>query len=82
MPSTRTRAGRPRSRPPRSTGDRALVPSVLQAHEHFGALFVGVDLQRLNVSQVDHWITRGPEYNELVRLPDADASVRFRGQSS
>jgi len=50
----------------------------LRAHEHFGAMFVGIDLQRLNVSQVDHWITAWTQYNELVRLPDSDPSVRPR----
>jgi hypothetical protein len=60
------------------TRDEPMPASVLQAHEYFGELFVGVDLQKCNVSQVDHWITAWTAYNELVRLPASDPSVRTR----
>jgi hypothetical protein len=49
-----------------------------RAHEHFGRLFVGVDLQRLSVSQVDHWISAWGRYNELVRLPPDDPSIHSK----
>jgi hypothetical protein len=56
--------------------DERRLPLEYRAHEHFGRLFVGVDLQRLSVSQVDHWISAWGRYNELVRLPADDPSVR------
>ena len=61
-----------------SAADDRRLQLEYRAHEYFSRLFVGVDLQRLSVSHVDHWITAWTRYNELVRLPATDPSVHAR----
>jgi hypothetical protein len=61
-----------------STADDPATTPAYRGHERFVRLFIGVDLQRLSVSQVDHWISAWGTYNELVRLPPDDRWIQSK----
>ncbi len=48
------------------------------AHDLFGRLFIGVDLQRMTLYEVGRWITAWGKYSELVRLAADDPSRHRR----
>jgi hypothetical protein len=48
------------------------------AHDVFGRLFMGVDLQRMTLYEVGRWIIAWAKYSELVRLAADDPSRHLR----